>query len=63
MKLQRGDRVKHYRDSRFGTITATKEQGVAGSAVTYLEWVDVAFDDGTTQRAPPGYFKLVPRER
>jgi hypothetical protein len=59
MRFKKGDRVQHRIDSHVGTITDLRERGVAGCAVTYLEWVEVTYDNGMITKGVPNSFKLV----
>lgn len=62
MKLKRGDKVKHIQDSYVGSVTNIKERGVAGSSVTWIEWVEVSCENGIVVKADPSFFKLVEDE-
>ena len=59
MKFRRGDKVRKRRDTQVGTVIGLKERGVAGSAVTYLEYIEVEYEDGTVVRAEPNHFEKV----
>jgi len=59
MKLVKGDRVRREKDTHIGTVTKIKERGVAGSAVTYTEWVEVTYDNGMVVYAEPRAFEKV----
>jgi hypothetical protein len=61
-KFKRGDRACHKQDSRVGKVTRIKERGVAGSAVTYIEWIEITYVDGTTVKDDPLRFKVVEDE-
>ena len=59
MRLRRGDRVRRRNDPHVGTIVKIKERGVAGSAVTYFEWVEVEYDNGIIARGDPRLFEKI----
>ncbi|HIK67151.1 MAG TPA: hypothetical protein EYF95_04210 [Flavobacteriales bacterium] len=61
-KFKRGDRVRHKQDPRVGKVTRIKERGVAGCAVTYIEWIEIAYVDGTTVKDAPPRFEVVEDE-
>ena len=58
-RLHRGDKVTRRNETYVGVITNLRERGVAGSAVTYLEWVEVTYDNGTVVKGDPAYFTKV----
>lgn len=53
------DRVVSIRDGKTGVVIYVRWRGVAGCNVTYVDWIEVAYDDGTTGNAHPRYFKKV----
>ena len=55
-RLHRGDKVTRRGDVHVGIITNLRERGVAGSAVTYNEWVEVTYDNGTVVKGNPLLF-------
>ena len=58
-KFKKGDRVQRKNDLCTGTVAQIKERGVAGSAVTYIDWIKVAFDNGMVEKAQPYQFTLL----
>jgi hypothetical protein len=58
-KFRRGDRVQSRVSKFFGEVVEIKERGVAGCAVTYVEWIRVVFENGSEQRGQPEHFILV----
>ena len=62
MKFKRGDRVRHVKDSFLGVVANIKERGVAGSSVTWVEWIEVMCDNGLIVKAEPNKFRLIDDE-
>ena len=61
-KFKRGDRVRYKQDTRVGRVTRIKERGVAGCGVTYIEWIEITYVDGTTVKGAPLVFEAVEDE-
>ncbi len=62
MRIKRGDRVRRRGDIHIGVVVNLRERGVAGSAVTYAEWIEVEYKNGMIVRGDPGIFELVKDE-
>ena len=62
MRIKRGDRVRRRGDIHIGVVVNLRERGVAGSAVTYAEWIEVEYKDGTIVKGDPGIFEIVKDE-
>ena len=56
---EKGDLVRRPGDEAVGVVTARKERGVAGSDVTYFEWIEVTYQNGIVLRAAPSNFEKV----
>jgi hypothetical protein len=56
MKFKKGDRAKRINEEHAGVVTAIRERGVAGCAVTYIEWIEVTYTNGMTTRGDPRLF-------
>ena len=59
MKVGDRARLRRGRDTQVGVITARKERGVAGSDVTYFEWIEITYDDGSTHQYPPSAIEVI----
>ncbi len=58
-RFNKGDRVRKRGDQHIGTIIQLRERGVAGSAVTYVVWIMVQYDNGMTIKGDPIGFEKV----
>jgi peptide methionine sulfoxide reductase MsrA len=58
-KFRKGDRVVSRDGSYVGTVTRIKERGVAGSDTTYVEWIEVTYDNGLIVQSDPSSFTAV----
>ena len=56
-KFKKGDKARKYGDTYYGTVTNVRERGVAGSAVTYHEWIEITYPNGMTLKGPPSSFE------
>lgn len=61
-KFNKGDEVKRINEEHTGTVTTVRERGVAGSAVTYTDWIEVTYPDGLIVRGSPQLFIKVINE-
>jgi hypothetical protein len=59
MKFKKGDRVKKRGEPHVGVVIVVRERGVAGSAVTYTQYIEVEYENGITIRGEPNYFEKV----
>ena len=58
-KFNKGDRAKRINEEYIGVVTSLRERGVAGSAVTYVEWVEVTYPNGMIVKGDPAFFVKV----
>lgn len=58
-RLHKGDAVTRRGEEEVGTVTRVKERGVAGSAHTYIEYIDVTYEDGRVVQGDPSLFRRV----
>ena len=59
MRWKKGHRAKRRNDSYVGIVVKIKERGVAGSAVTYVDWIEIEYDNGMIVRGDPNLFERV----
>ena len=59
MRFRKGDEVKRINEDYAGIITTLRERGVAGSAVTYVEWIEVTYPNGMIMKGDPCLFEKV----
>jgi hypothetical protein len=62
-RLHKGDKVRRILDGEIGTVTVVRERGVAGSATTYTDYIEVELIDGTVVRCDPRLFEHVIKKR
>jgi hypothetical protein len=59
----KGDEVRRISDRMIGIVTTVRERGVAGSACTYIDYIEVEMIDGTIVRSEPRFFEHVIKKR
>jgi hypothetical protein len=55
-KPKKGELVTRKNDLSVGTVTRVHERGVAGSACTYIEWIEVTYPNGDVVKGDPHTF-------
>jgi hypothetical protein len=58
-KFNKGDRVRKGTDPYIGIVVTVRERGVAGSAVTYTQYIEVEYENGIIIRGEPHCFEKV----
>jgi len=59
MKFSKGDRARKSGETHVGIVIAVRERGVAGSAVTYTQYIEVEYQNGIVVRGDPSFFEKV----
>ena len=54
-----GDLVQHNSSKDVGVVTAVRIRGAAGSTATYVDWVEVTYENGSIIKRDPCCFTAV----
>jgi len=54
-----GDNVQRKGEAKVGVVTSMRVRGVAGSTATYIDWIEVTYQNGTVIKGLPFSFSVV----